>query len=91
METEEFTKFSGTMALGMFWPLALFRSTHPDVEPHADDVKPYMWGTKKIFGVVLPDDGKPLPVPAPGEPGCIRLSQECGLMAVKVQEVENEA
>ena len=90
METQEYTKFAGTMSLGIFWPLELFRSNHKG-EPHADDVKKYTWNGKTIFGVILADDGKVLPVPTAGEPGCIRLTQESGLQASHTVEVENEA
>ena len=90
MESQEYTKFAGTMDLGIFWPLALFRSHHQE-EPHADDVKPYNWNGKKIYGVILPDDGNILPVPPVGQPGCIRLTQEAGLHVAQVSEVESEA
>ena len=90
VETQEYTKFAGSMCLGIFWPLELFRSNHKG-EPHADDVKKYTWNGKTIFGVILADDGKVLPVLTAGEPGCIRLTQESGLQASHTVEVENEA
>ena len=78
------------MNLGVFWPLKLFRDSKK-YEPHADDVKPYLWNGKKLMGVILPQDDRPLPIPPLGEPGCIMLCQESGVQAVLEDVVDNEA
>ena len=64
-----------------FWPLAIYNSSFPE-EAHIDSVKDFMWKGKKLQGVYVPDDGKPLP------PGVLKLSNFSNNSVLKSQTVE---
>ena len=58
---EQESSFIGDEVQPNLWKPHIYKE-HFKSDPHPDDVKPVQVGSQTILGVLLPDDGSPLPI-----------------------------